>query len=78
MWKAGQLITVKGNIYRVEKVKNLLNVVVCDKVCDIHKEFASTNRMPSQLCRKLCYMVGSKLGDGLYLKLVKPKRIQVK
>lgn len=76
MWKAGQCVTIKGSRYRVKRTKNPLNVVVCEHVCDIFKRFASKDNPVPTICRVLCYINEiSELGDGLYLELIKPKRL---
>lgn len=74
MWKAGQLVTIKGNIFRVTKVRNNLGIVACTLVCDIHKRYAGTNgKFVPDICDEICYTEGiPKLGDGLFLKLIKP------
>lgn len=72
MWKPGQIVTVRGGKkYRVTKVDNKLNIVVCDAKCDA---WDSVLRCKNPICDKLCLNPNPKLGEGLYLKRLDPAR----
>lgn len=67
MWKPGQIVTVKGNRYRVTRSKSKFGIIICEKVCGFFNE----NTPSSCIKQSLCLHPNQKLPDDCYLVRIK-------
>ena len=71
MWKAGQLVTIRGIVFRVKKRCTENRFVPPCIICDIPHTFNPIHKQ--NICFKVCFY--RKLPVNCYLRRILPKKV---